>query len=189
MVDAGIGGRKRMPMSDENLGLWREPAEETLGLYPNLVVHDGRVTGSITIGRSRLPIWCIIGELVRGDGWDGVELGWSPEEHYGFTASDMSNFLYNLLEARGEFGRLLLVIADAERRESERDELWTELAVVEGDPAIEDLGDGMIMSRISLEEGDGGYVPPPPWWADKELAAPVIDQLKRCLKVLEHLDD
>jgi len=36
----------------------------------------------------------------------------------------MGRFLYDLLEARGEFARLLLVIADAERRERVSTPWW-----------------------------------------------------------------
>lgn len=34
-------------------GVWREPAEESHDLYPGPCVHDNRVSGSITVGRSR----------------------------------------------------------------------------------------------------------------------------------------
>lgn len=98
-------------------GPWRDPGEESVGLYPGLVVHDLRVTGSITIGRTRLPLWAIIGEYCS-NGWDGVLNGWDYiETEYGFTNEDLARFLYCLLEQRGEFGRLLLLIADAERCE------------------------------------------------------------------------
>ena len=98
---------------------WRYPDEESVDLYPGLVVCDGRVSGSITVGRSRLPLWAFIGSAIS-DGWDAVEAGYSPTEHYGFTEQDLAGFLYDLLEQRGEFGRLLLVLADAERCERTR---------------------------------------------------------------------
>lgn len=97
---------------------WRNPAVESDDLYPGLVVHDARVTGSITAGPSRLPLWCFIAAAIH-QGWEEVEDGYSPSE-FGFTADDLSGFLYNLLELRGEFGRLLLVLADAERCERQR---------------------------------------------------------------------
>lgn len=97
---------------------WREPDEETVGLYPNLVVHDGRVSGSITVGKSRLPLWCFVRWAVGN--WDEVEAGYAPTENYGFTEDDLSQFLYCLTELRGEFARLLLVLADAERCEHVR---------------------------------------------------------------------
>lgn len=95
-------------------GPWRAPSEES-HLYPGLCLHDGRVSGSITVGCTRLPLWAIVTTAIR-DGWDSVEDGWSPGT-YGYTADDLAGFLYDLLEQRGEFGRLLLLLADAERRE------------------------------------------------------------------------
>lgn len=104
-------------------GPWREPDEESAGLYPGLVVHDGRVSGSITVGQSRLPLWCFIYTAMH-DGWDQVEAGWSPTEHYGFTADDLSDFLHDVLELRGEFGRLILLLAAGERSERVSRESW-----------------------------------------------------------------
>jgi hypothetical protein len=52
-------------------GVWREPSEESVDLYPGLVVHDGRVSGSITTGRSRLPLWAFMFVAIR-DGWGGT---------------------------------------------------------------------------------------------------------------------
>ena len=100
-------------------GPWRKPPEETVDLYPGLTVCDNRVSGSITVDRSRLPLWAFITTAIHGD-WTRVEDGWSPTENYGFTADDLSRFLHCLLEQRGEFGRLLLVLADAERCEQKR---------------------------------------------------------------------
>jgi len=93
---------------------WRQPAEETAGLYPGLVVDDDRVSGSITVGRSRLPLWCFPGYLVRG-GWAEVVATYPQVTEYGWDAEQCAAFLGNLLDVRGEFGRLLLVLADAER--------------------------------------------------------------------------
>lgn len=94
----------------------RLPPEETTGLYPGLCVCDDRVSGSITVSQSRLPIWAFIGILVQ-DGWEAVVDGWDYiETDYGWTKDHMSAFLYYLMESRGEFGRLLLLIADSERQ-------------------------------------------------------------------------
>lgn len=98
--------------------IWREPREESVDLYPGLVVHDGRVTGSITFGRTRLPIWAVIGEALY-NGWEDVERGYAPVQ---FTQDQFVSFLYHLVEMRGEFARLLLVLANAERDGIERDE-------------------------------------------------------------------
>lgn len=101
-------------------GPWRVPAEESVDLYPGLVVHDGRVSGSITINQSRLPMWAFVGYLPHG-GWDSVVQGWPYiETEYGWDAYAQAAFLTDLLQARGEFGRLLLVLADAERCERTR---------------------------------------------------------------------
>lgn len=125
-------------------GPWREPGEETENLYPGLVVHDGRVSGSITVGRSRLPLWAFVWTALI-QGWDEVERGWEPSQ-YGWTADKTGEFLHHLLEMRGEFGRLLLMLAEAERTENE-------------------MGD--------------------PWWQDDAVRERVVEQLRRCLAVLE----
>lgn len=101
-------------------GPWRVPDEESVDLYPGLTVHDGRVTGSITIGQSRLPMWAFVSYLPHG-GWDDVVRGWPYiETEYRWTAEKQGEFLHDLLQVRGEFGRLLLVLADAERCEAAR---------------------------------------------------------------------
>jgi hypothetical protein len=105
--------------------IWRDPAVETED-YPNLTVHDGRVTGSINVGHSRLPLWAIVPTALES-GWADVQAGWPHvTTEYGFTSRDLSAFLYYLLEQRGEFGRLLCILADVERQERERDEVWWE---------------------------------------------------------------
>jgi hypothetical protein len=97
-------------------GVWRVPAEESIDLYPGLVVNDNRQSGSITFGPTRLPVWAVIGEYAT-NGWEGVAQGW-PVEEYGWDNDKFQFFLYCLMELRGEFGRLLLVLADAERCEN-----------------------------------------------------------------------
>jgi hypothetical protein len=150
--------------------VWREPREESVGLYPGLVVHDGRVSGSITVSSSRLPVWAFIGTAIV-NGWDAVEKSYEPTSNYGFEAGDLAEFLYNLLEARGEFGRLLLVLANAERLERIRE-----------DESIEEQAPGESVVQIDIGDGSGVTLPPP-WW-DSELATPVIDQLHKCLECL-----
>lgn len=104
-------------------GPWRTPDAESVDLYPKLCVHDGRVSGSITVGQSRLPLWCLIGDAIHED-WSVVEDNWSPTASYGFTASDLASFLGNLTDLRGEFARLLLVLADAERLDRATGNPW-----------------------------------------------------------------
>lgn len=84
------------------------------------MVADDVVTGSINVRNSRLPLWAIIGTAII-QGWDVVEKGWEPGEHYGYTKEDLAHFLYCLLEQRGEFGRLLLLLAKAEASERSDD--------------------------------------------------------------------
>lgn len=101
--------------------LHRWPGEESVGLYPGLVVSDGehsRVTGSITVGRTRLPLWAFISEVIRHGFADGAQDYYSVTNWEDFGEDDAAEFFYQLTELRGEFGRLLLVLADAERCES-----------------------------------------------------------------------
>lgn len=99
-------------------GVWREPAEESSDLYPGLVVHDDRHSGSITLGATRLPASAVVGEAIRS-GWESVRRGYAPVE---FTEEQFIEFLYLLLEPRGEFARLILTLADVERDDYERGE-------------------------------------------------------------------
>ncbi len=99
-------------------GVWREPNEESTGIYPGLVVCDDRVSGSITVGRSRLPVWAFIGEVIR-HGYDSAEDYDAEDERHGsFSRDDAAAFISHLMEQRGEFGRLILLLADVERREA-----------------------------------------------------------------------
>jgi len=96
--------------------IWREPPVETYG-FPKLSLNDNRVTGSITVRETRLPLWAIISTAIN-EGWDGVKHGWDIEGHYGYKKEDLAHFLYCLLEQRGEFGRLLMLLAREESRET-----------------------------------------------------------------------
>lgn len=155
-------------MSD---GPWREPAEESIDLYPGLVVCDNRVTGSITTGRSRLPLWAFAGVAIE-HGWAEVESGWSPSE-YGWDAEKLGEFIYFLLENRGELARLLCLMANAERVEYER----SEEALAPHGP--------VVRVKVFDTDPDDAVELPPPWWAVPELRTPVLEQLKRCVAVLE----
>lgn len=87
--------------------------------YPGLIVWSKRVTGSITAGHSRLPLWCFVSQAMVY-GWEQEVRGNYDPEQYGWTRKKMGDFLYNLLEQRGEFGRLICMLADVERREEAR---------------------------------------------------------------------
>lgn len=157
----------------DHKGVWRIPDEESEDLYPGLVVHDGRVTGSLTIGPSRLPVWAVIAHLCRG-GWDYVLEGWPyVEEDYDFGERDINRFLYNLTNLRGEFARLLAVLAGAEYQEDERRNNQWEQHCEEVHPDE----DSVIC--------ECGVPDPPAWWNDLELATPVIEQLDRCSEILK----
>lgn len=93
----------------------RKPDAETED-YPGLIVHDGRVTGSITVRKSRLPLWCFIWNALT-EGWEATTQAWGIGEHYGYTADECGRFLAHLLDQRGELGRLLCILADVERRD------------------------------------------------------------------------
>ena len=99
------------------LEILRNPPAETEE-YPGLVVHDDRQVGSITFGHSRLPIWCIIGDAITSN-WSEVDSNWPSLKENHWDANRFSEFLYYLTEMRGEFARLLCVLADAERREDQ----------------------------------------------------------------------
>lgn len=86
-----------------------------MDLYPGLTVHDGRVSGSITVGRSRLPVWAFIWTALT-DGWEETEKDYEPGQ-YGWDAEKMGAFLHDLMELRGEFGRLILELANAEHHD------------------------------------------------------------------------
>lgn len=143
---------------------WREPGEESVDLYPGVVVHDGRMTGSLTFGRVRTPLWAPqLGFL------DAEDYAVEPEAQKAAEA-----FLRDLLQARGEYARLLLVLADAERREQKR-----EMAVL-------DEATGGQGGCVNVTPGDPDAVTmPPAWWEDPTLYAPVVAQLRRCLALFD----
>jgi hypothetical protein len=133
------------------------------------VVHDGRQGGSITVGPSRLPVSALVQTAIH-ENWDEVEADWSPSR-YDWTAETMTDFLYNLLSVRGEFSRLLLALADAERVQQER-----------VDAAFEGRGPVVIIDPAAP---DGPQLPSP-WWDDPERSAVVVEQLRRCLAVFDN---
>ncbi len=101
-------------MMQKYQAIWREPAIQTNG-FPKLMVHDSIQTGSINVKETRLPLWAIISTVIN-KGWEEAERSWSTDMLYGFSRKNLAHFLYCLLEQRGEFGRLLLVLANAEHK-------------------------------------------------------------------------
>jgi hypothetical protein len=98
-------------------GPWRVDPPEPPGTedYPGLVVCEGYRRGSIRTKDRGLELWCWIYELVTQADWDGVNRDYEP----GISPDDFARFLVNLLNHRGEFGRLVCVLADVERWEVE----------------------------------------------------------------------
>lgn len=117
--------------SEKKFTAKRQPAEETVDLYAGLCVDDDRVSGSITVGCSRLPLWAFVGTIVT-DGWETIvseEDGWPYlEDGYGWTRQKMSDFLYHSMQSRGEFGRLTLLMAEMNRSGEEAGAPWIEEA-------------------------------------------------------------
>lgn len=158
-------------------GPWRTPPEETVDLYPGLVVADDRVTGSVTFGVSRLPLWCTPSYLIAGWPEFTAEYG-DPDDPdgtvCGVDADRFGAFLTHLFEARGEFARLLLVLADVERVEKEREATYLEVHAP-----------GETIVRMDIGDGQGVPVPPA-WWEYPDLAERVRTTLRRCLDTIEH---
>lgn len=96
--------------------IWVQPDKVTED-YPGFVVHNGRSWGSITVGPTRLPLWCLIQTMVSA-GYEAA-VGEHPTLPEHASAKEIGTFLYHLLEQRRELGRLLCVIADVVRRERE----------------------------------------------------------------------
>lgn len=85
--------------------------------YPGFVVHDDRVTGSITLGPTRMPLWAPISTMIQA-GYDAAVECWPSLPGEG-SPEAIGSFVEDLFQQRKEFGRLLCVLADVERRERE----------------------------------------------------------------------
>lgn len=153
---------------------YRDPPELSRDLFPGLSVWESRVTGSITINDSRLPLWAFIPTVLH-QGWPAAD-DWIREGDYPEAKDQIIDFLYCLLEMRGEFGRLLLMLANAERVEGQRSDEHFALQT----PATP--GGGIY--NMSLEEGDGKTPWPESWWEMPDLVEPIRQQLQRCLDAL-----
>ncbi len=117
--------------------------------YPGLIVHDGRQSGAITIGHTRLPISAVMSTIVA-EGWSGFEKGWGPvaENYDGYMAVDLSRFLGDLFDVRKEVARLVLSIANWNRgREDSETGEW-----LPPDAETEDqLRDALVACLESLD--------------------------------------
>lgn len=87
--------------------------------YPGLWVWDKRCYGAITIGESRLPLYMFF------TGCDPDEWAYAYDDDAEALRS-AQHAVRTILDQRGEFARLLLVLADVERRASRRTWTWWE---------------------------------------------------------------
>src|SRR5690606_25384757 len=97
----GVVAEVRAVTGSEN----REPPECTDDIYPGLSVWEERVSGSLTIKNSRLPLWAFVWTAIT-KGWEEANSGWGLSS-YGYTADDLGQVLYYLFDLRAELARLL----------------------------------------------------------------------------------
>ncbi len=100
-------------------GPWRVDAPEPPGTedYPGLVVCEGHRRGSIRTKERGLELWCWAYDAIV-NGFDSAEADYDT----GTTADEFARLVANLLNQRGEFGRLVCVLADVERWEVDMEE-------------------------------------------------------------------
>ena len=161
--------------------------------YPGFVVHDRRVTGSITTGHSRLPVWCLINTMINA-GYSAAAEDYPTLSTYA-TAAEIGSFLYDLLEHRREFARLLCVLADVERREREtREREYGPNAVYYwgGNPQVPEKLESTLQQTglgpmISIDPKDLSPALQP-WYKDSESRTRVRAALRRCLDELDRLE-
>lgn len=148
---------------------WQRPDYKGDDIYPPFGCWDKMRAGSVNIGGTRLLAHDILWSITK-DGWTRAVNEFAPA----CTPDEYRRFLHDLLDARGEFGRLLLTIAAAERAERDRDEAASDkhFATAHADSDMCDCG------RIPVS-----------WWEDPGMRQPVIDQLRRCLAALEEDGD
>lgn len=80
----------------------------------------------LSIGASRLPLWCFIGWAIQ-DGFRTAADDYYSDGYYDtFDEKAAAEFLSCLFDQRGEFARLILLLADAERCERHSGKWWWE---------------------------------------------------------------
>lgn len=94
-------------------GPWREERATTKD-YPGLYVSDGVSSGSIRIDGGP-SLWAMTADVIELD-WEFLKSNWG-DGNPGMTERDFGLFLHHLFQQRGEFGRLVCVLADVERRD------------------------------------------------------------------------
>lgn len=107
----------------------RKEPNRSRKLYKPLLVNDARVSGSITLGDSRLPIWAIPHhfDIQTHQGTETYTDAYDQE----ISDADLGNFLDDLLNCRKSQARLLLALANNSRLESKRSQLWLIEALTE----------------------------------------------------------
>lgn len=157
----------------ESYGPWQRPDYKGDDIYPGFGCWDKMRAGGVNIGGTRLLAHDILWSVITG-GWDQAVSEFTPAvgaDHY-------RRFLHDLLGVRGEFGRLLLTLAAAEKAEQERHD------------AVLDDATGGRGGLVNVTPGDPDAVQlPPAWWETPDLRQLVIDQLRRCLDVLTEEND
>lgn len=89
--------------------------------YPGFVVCDNRRFGSITLGHTRQAVRDVLSYAMTVEGWDDAIAGYGWDEDpegtiAGVSLTDLGNLLDVLFDLRGDYGRLVLAMANAERR-------------------------------------------------------------------------
>lgn len=150
----------------ERHGPWQRPGYRGDDIYPPFACDDGMRAGGVNIGNTRQLVHDLLWSVVGG-GWERAVSDYGEQC---CTADDYARFLHDLLDVRGEFGRLLLTFAAAEKAEADKDEAAVSKHFAEVHPNEEvcDCETGVYRS----------------WWEDPELSEPVVAQLRRCLDVL-----
>jgi hypothetical protein len=97
--------------------------EPTDGLFPGLSVWDARMAGAITLKDSRLPVYVLASMVMKyGDDWERVTDSYDVPEWYEWT--DVRLLVTMMLNLRGEWAKLVLIMADGERRRSHNGLPW-----------------------------------------------------------------
>jgi hypothetical protein len=101
-------------MVTPTFGPWQRPGVEFDRLYPGLSVNDGRQSGSICYPGTRIPLWA--------HQWGAIDLDDYAHDDDPIDEWEQTGtaYVHHLMQQRGEFARLLLVLADAERCEAHR---------------------------------------------------------------------
>lgn len=155
---------------DDRHGPWQRPDYHGDDIYPPFGCWDKMRAGGVNIGNTRQLVHDLIGSILTG-GWDQAVSEFGDQA---CTDDDYGRFIHDLLGVRGEFGRLLLTLAAAEKAEHDKVEADSERHFAEVHPGSHLCDCG---GRIPLA-----------WWEDPDLSRPVAEQLRRCIDVLEPTD-